>query len=285
MIVYEITKEYATAFDDFVAKYILAQIDKPGFNTLGVVSLMGDEHYGSGLLQYYVGPLIEKDTARITWISVPEEEQGESNAWSLLSEMMDRTETSGIKRVEVALTGEYEKELKEYFYMQDFTDRTDTLPLTRTTISELFTEKLLAVPETNSLCPISKASVSEVRRILQSLPQEDLNKMGISVEANVFSLMPQISYVYHDSNTDGILLANTVPEGGVILKLCRAIGSNPVKATLEMVGALGRKLTGFCISDTPVYIPLVNPNTEAALKTMNPNIKLHSVWKGELINE
>ena len=285
MLVYEITKEYAPAFDDFVAKYILAQIDKPGFNTLGVVSLMGDEHYGSGLLQYYVGPLIEKDTARITWISVPEEEQGESNAWSLLSEMMDRTEVSGIKRVEVALSGEYEKDLKEYFYMQDFTDRTDTVPLLRTTISELFTEKLLAVQETSSLCPISKASVSEVRRILQRLPESELKRTGISPDANVFSLMPQISYVYHSNSTDGILMANTVPEGGVIIKLCRAIGNDPVKAILKMLGALGRKLTGVCVADTPIFIPCTFPNTEVAIRKLNPDIKLEAVWKGELIND
>ncbi len=285
MLVYEITKEYAPAFDDFVAKYILAQIDKPGFNTLGVVSLMGDEHYGSGLLQYYAGPLIEKDTARITWISVPEEEQGESNAWSLLSEMMDRTEISGIKRVEVALSGEYEKDLKEYFYMQDFTDRTDTVPLLRTTISELFTEKLLAVQETSSLCPISKASVSEVRRILQRLPENELKRTGISPDANVFSLMPQISYVYHSNSTDGILMANTVPEGGVIIKLCRAIGNDPVKAILKMLGALGRKLTGVCVADTPIFIPCTYPNTEVAIRKLNPDIKLESVWKGELIND
>nr|MCR5431691.1 hypothetical protein [Lachnospiraceae bacterium] len=83
----------------------------------------------------------------------------------------------------------------------------------------------------------------------------------------------------------GLLLAATVPEGGVILKMCRCIGNDAVKATLCTVGTLGRILSRMCVADTPVYIPCVSENTAPALIKMNPQIVLDEVWKGELIYE
>ena len=51
MRVFEITKEYEKAFENFIPKYVLAQIGAPGFHTIGEVATDGSDHYAAGLLQ------------------------------------------------------------------------------------------------------------------------------------------------------------------------------------------------------------------------------------------
>ena len=283
MLVYEISKEYGPAFDDFVAKYILAQIDRPGFNTLGEMAVLDGEHYGVGLLQYYVGPLIEKNTARVTWVSVPEEERGESNAWSLFAEMERRLRSIGINRVSLTLSGDQVKEVGGYFASRNFKETKSVPPLLKTKLCDVFTEKIVGYPQSDAVTSLDKASISEVRSFLHRLSGDDLEKLGIPEEIDINAYIPKLSFLYKKNGTEGLLLVTTVPEGGVILKMCRCIGNDAVKATLVMVGALGRMLSRMCVADTPVYIPCVNENTESALRKMNPEINLSEVWKGELV--
>ena len=285
MLVYEISKEYGPAFDDFVAKYILAQIDKPGFSTLGEVAVLDGEHYGVGLLQYYVGPLIEKNTARLTWVSVPEEERGESNAWSLFAEMERRLRSIGINRVNLTLSGDQLSEVGGYFESRNFKETESVPPLLKTKLCDVFTEKIIDYPQSDAVASLDKVSVAEVRSFLHRLPKEELDRLGISEETDTNAYIPKLSFLYRKNGTEGLLLTATVPEGGVILKMCRCIGNDAVKATLVTVGALGRILTHMCVADTPIYIPCVNENTAPALTKMNPQIVLDEVWKGELIYE
>ena len=285
MIVYEITKEYAPAFDDFVAKYILAQIDRPGFSTLGEVAVLDGEHYGVGLLQYYVGPLIEKNTARVTWISVPEEERGESNAWSLFAEMERRLRSIGISRVSLTLSGKQVSELGGYFKSRNFKETKSVPPLLKTKLSDVFTEKIVEYPQSDAVASLDKVSNAEVRSFLHRLPKDELGKLGITEDIDTNSYVPKLSFLYRKNGTEGLLITSMVPEGGVMLKMCKCLGSDAVKATLIMAGALGRTLNRICVGDTPVYIPGVNENTVAALKKMNPQIVIDEVWKGELIYE
>ena len=60
MRVFDITKEYAPAFADFIPDYVLAQIGVEGFHTIGEVATDGSDHYAAGLLQYYDGNFSDK---------------------------------------------------------------------------------------------------------------------------------------------------------------------------------------------------------------------------------
>ena len=282
MLIYDITKEFAQVFGDFVSGFVLGQIGREGYHSLGEISYIGKEPYATGFLQYYDGNLITDGTARITFLCVPEEERGESNAWSLLKEMEKRLKARGIKKAQIRLGGSDIIKLQDYMRHMGFAEKKLDAPVFRTELGMFFGKKLLDCPSSEAVKSLKEVPVREVRRLLHSLPPKELKSVGIKEDISGSDFDGRLSFMYREGGREGLFLTSVVPEGGVLVRLCGITGMASARTVLAMMGEAGRLLTKICAKNTPLYIPLTNDNTKETIERVISDIKLEPVWTGEI---
>ncbi len=195
MRVFEITKEYAPAFSDFVPQYITEQIGKPGFHTLGEVSAIEDKHYGSGFLQFYDGRVKKSHRAKLTYIFVPEEERGEANAWSLMKEMERILKVLEINNIGLDLRGDQIDALKGYLSGMGFSEDKKRTKLMAAPIDMLCSEKLLKLPDRDCVHFLADVPKSESIRVLNGFGEKALMVQGIEPDLNSDSYIKNLSAV------------------------------------------------------------------------------------------
>ncbi len=281
MIVYEITKEYAPVFAEYVPGFILSKIGKPGFHTLGEVILAGDEHYTAGFLQFYDGSSKKSHEAVITYIFVPGDERGQANAWSLFMEMNRTLSALGIKKLTVSLNHVTVNELKPYFLKMGFKESKGKPPVVVATMGDLITDKLLSVPDSDAVMPLSKAPKTEVTRVLQAFGAKQLKAIGIDSDINSDDYSFKLSMMYHSGDSDGLLLMTKRPDGGFALKFCRCMGSDVQKGIIMMLAATAKTVKQSHLSDAFCYITCYSDQTMSAIKAMNADANMKPVWQGE----
>ncbi len=283
MRVFEITKKYAPAFADFVPDYILSRIQMPGFHTLGEVSAMEAEHYGSGFLQFYDGSVKKLHSAELTYLFVPEEERCESNGFSLIEEMEKRLMVHSIDRIFVKLKGDEIDSLKGYLLKSGFTECTDRPMLFASSINELATERLLMLPDHKGVHCIKDVPKTEVIRTLQSIGQSSLHKRGVDGDFNSDSYSEILSTVYFGKESIGMTLFSELPSGGLLLKMCISTSKEPLKPMLLMLSKAAKIAKKKYLGNTPVFIPCRNEKTKQAIAAVAPEVELKPVWQGEYI--
>ncbi len=281
MRVFEITKEYAPAFEEFIPKYVLMQIGAPGFHTIGEVATDGEDYYAAGLLQYYDGALCLNGEARLVYLFVPEDERGESNAWSMLREMERHLFTLGIHRVEAYLGGKDRETLEGYFLERGFKPIEDGVPVLKTTFAEMMSEKLLALPKSDHVYLIDQVPRTELNRIIGRFSDRELAAAGISIEHGFDNNTKKLSFIYTDGETDGILISSVMPEGGVIIRALKSIGKDGAKATMVLLSYAGNVLKRVIPGDTPVYINDHSKNARKLIEKLKPDAEVFDVWRGE----
>ncbi len=281
MRVFEITKEYEKAFEDFIPKYVLAQIGAPGFHTIGEVATDGSDHYAAGLLQYYDGFGSDTDEARIIYIYVPEDERGESNAWSMLNAMESDLKSRRISRVTVYLGGEGLDKLKGYLEMRGFKGVSGENTLIKTIFSDMTSEKILAIPPSQHITSMADVPFSELKRILYRLPQQELLSVGIYIGDGFDENTKKLSLVYHDGDTEGLFIASVMPEGGILVRILKCIGEDSAKAAFCLLSFAGNKLKRNIPGDTPVYLYNSGGRALELINRVNPDASVFEVWRGE----
>ncbi len=273
MLVYEIGKEYAPVFSDFAPQYVLNQIGKPGYHTLGEVFNTGEELYPAGFLQYYDGNNRKEHEPKLIHIYVPEEERGEANSWSMLAEMENRLKRAGLHKISVNLIGEQENTLKDYFYRMGFEDAKEKPELLTTPIDSVLSDKLLSVPENSAVTPLKKIPKGEMMETLKAFGEDrDINADSISMD---------LSMMYKDKDCTGLFLISMLPEGGLYIKMMRLSGGDDMKPVLYMLSASAKILKKAGASGIPVFVPLYNKKTEKLIKALVPDVELDHVWQGE----
>ncbi|MCR5093387.1 MAG: hypothetical protein K6B72_05385 [Lachnospiraceae bacterium] len=280
MRVFRITKEAAPMFAEFIPEYVLTRIDKPGFHTTGEAVTDGDMYYAAGFLQYYDGEMCEQDSVRLLYIYVPEDERGEGNAWSLLHEMDGRLKEKGIGRAEIWLSGEQRELLEGYFVCRGYAVQKDSMPLIRTTLSDLKSETLLKVPVSAGVRTLAEMPRKEVQRILEQIPEEQLATVGVRADGRIDTPTKKLSLVYHDQDGDGVLMASPMPEGGILIRCLRCFGKNTAKVSGMLLSAAWRRLDGSIPSDTPVYIYNIDDRAVRLLDKTAPDAEISEVWRG-----
>ena len=281
MIVYEITKEYAPAFAYYVPKFILRKIGKPGYHSLGEVVLAGEEHYSAGFLQFYDGSAKKSHEAVLTYLYIPKEERGEANAWSLFMEMERKLKALGVKKLTVNLNHLIVDELQPFLVKMGFRESTDKPALITAPVSELTTEKLLSLPDSDAVVPLGQVSKTEVARVMQALGTKKLQAMGIDSDIHADDYSSRLSMMYHAGDSDGLLLVANRPDGGFSLKLCRCAGRNVQKGMLTMLSAAAKVIKQRQLDDAICYITCYNENTLTAIRAINSDADLKPVWQGE----
>ncbi len=274
MKIYEVEAKYAQAFADFVPESVLKRIGMPGYSSLGGFSQVGEDYYATGFLQYYKGRRFTDRVARLTYLYVPEEERREANAWSLLKEMHRRLKASGVSGVELLLCGAQIDDMKPFFMRMGFVDAKNAVPTVRLMLSEVFTDKILSSPGVKKAVSLEGVPAKEVRRILKVCQGDKW------IDTNDYT--ERLSFMYKDAQTEGLLLARVVPEGGVELICCRCIGENTAKQQLSMVAAAGQTMRRYFDPDTPILIPCNNDQTEKGIRVVNPDASPEAVWRGEI---
>ena len=127
MLVYSIAAEIAPIFEDIVPGYVLRSIERPGYFTLGMLSTDGEWDRVGGFLQFYVGlgKKSREPVAVLTWLTVPEEERGEANGWSLLSEMERMLRPAGLSKMLCLIPAMYTDSLKGYLIQSGWEEQKD----------------------------------------------------------------------------------------------------------------------------------------------------------------
>ena len=281
MRVFDITKEYKKAFADFTPNYVLAKIGDPDFHTKGELATDGEDHYAAGILQYYDGYDSDKDEARIVYIYVPEDERGESNAWSMLNAMESDLKTRGIKRVTVFLGGEDTEKLKGYFQERGFKAIVGEHTMLKTVFSDMVSDKVLKIPPSRNVTPMKDVPISELKRICDRLPKKELAAAGISVSGGIDENTKKLSFVYHDGDTEGIFVSSVMPEGGILVRILKCVGKDSAKAAFSMLSFAGNKLKRSIPKDTPVFIMNVSGMAQDLIKKFSPEASVYEVWRGE----
>ncbi len=281
MRVFDITKEYAPAFAEFIPAYVLAQIDVEGFHTIGEVATDGSDHYAAGLLQYYDGNFSDNDEARITYLYVPEDERGESNAWSMLHFMEDRVKSKGIKRVSVYLGGIDRKIMEGYLINRGYTALDDETHLIKTTFSEMMSEKILSMPTSKNVSSMADVPVSEIKRILERMPQQELAEAGIILSQGIANKTKRLSFVYHQGDTDGIFVSSIMPEGGLLVQILKCVGPDSAVCAMSLLSFAGNRLKKIIPPFTPVYLSNVGGRAMELIQKVKPDAEVYEVWIGE----
>ncbi len=283
MIVYEITKEYAPVFAEYVPKYILGRIGKEGYHTLGQVVSAERLHYTAGFLQFYDGRGKKGHQAVLTYLYVPAEERRESNAWSLLMEMERHLKALGISKIFVEPGEAAYRAIGGYLVKMGFAQCQDKPELLASTLGQLKNEKIMSLPDSEFITPLGAVPKTIGMPVLQRLGSSVQKNLGLDMYIYDDFYTKRISMMYHDKDTQGLLLVGKRPDGGLIIKLCRCSGGDAKKAILYMISAAAKAAEKLYSDDTPVYIPCYNKNTMTVIRAINPDVSLAPVWQGEKI--
>ncbi|MCR5098199.1 MAG: hypothetical protein K6B14_04550 [Lachnospiraceae bacterium] len=281
MTVYEIPKELAPVFAEFVPKYILGKTGMPGYHTLGEVVMAAGEYYTAGFIQVYDGTLRKSHEAAIIYLYVPEDEREQNNAWSLLMETERRLRMLGVKKLTVNMNDVFKESLAPYFTKMGFSERTNMPKLVTAPFGELAKDKLLSMPDSSKVRSFSEVTKSELTRVMHLLSGSTLSDTGIDPDINADDYSMKISQVYHNDDQDGILLAKKRPEGGLVLKLCRCTGKDVQKGMALLLSAASKAAKQIYTDETPIIILCYNDNTMSVIRAINPDVEIKSIWQGE----
>ncbi len=280
MRVYEITKEYGGAFLDFVPDYVVKKIGMPGFHSVGQVVSDGTDHYSAGFLQYYDGELCDPGKARVVYISVPEDERGKSNAWSLLREMNRRLVSKGIKRVEAYLSGEQMGLVQGYFLRMGYAEDEKSAPMIKVSFSDLAPEKILAIPDSKMVHAMTDLPDTEIARVLNKIPKEEIQAIGVRADLRLDASTKKLSFMYLDKETEGVFVATAMPEGGIFIKLIHCNGKDAAKVSAFLIAKAVKWLNGKLPGDMPVYMYNEKDKARKLLTSLKPDVIVEDVWRG-----
>jgi hypothetical protein len=281
MIVYEITSEYAPVFAEYVPAYLLSRIGKEGYHTLGEVVSAESKYYTAGFLQYYDGRGKKGRQAMLTYLYVPAEERREANAWSLLKEMESRLNHSGISKIFVEPGEAAFKAIGGYLGKMGFEQCNDKPELLTATLGELKNEKIMSLHKSDLVTPLGMVPKTVGMQILTLLGTSAERCIGLDRDIYDDFYTKRISMMYHNNDSQGLLLVGKRPDGGLIIKLCRCTGKDVKKAILYMISSAAKAAEKLYSDETPVFIPCYNKNTMSVIRAINPEVALVPVWQGE----
>ncbi len=281
MLVYEIKKDLAPIFSDFVPEYVLRMVGKKGYHSLGEVFSTDDADYPSAFLQYYDGSVKKSHDPILTYLYVREGERNESSAWSLLREMERRLVSAQIPGIGVRLSGDAIDRLGPYLKKRGFREQDGGVDTVATTTGALISERLLALPDSKAVHSLKDVPKSEIKRVLSSFGEKTLAQLMVDPDISADSFSFDLSVVYRDENANGIFLVTKLPEGGLMARMLRCTGKDSSTPLICMMSKTAKIIKKHGAYSVPVYIPCYNDKTIALVKSLNPDIALEPVWQGE----